>query len=198
MLNEGNLVRVGGTGDSTLLVINQVKPIYVSFTVPRGELRLTLEAVREAADVLGAQDVTFDENVSKVSVVGLGMARQTGVADKAFRALADAGINIQMITTSEIKISVLIRRDEAQAALRALHRAFELETPPPPDDHQVLAATQRRSAADAAEIAERLKGSLEYWDGVTHQHAFSLPKFIRTSIARQTRIVTDANPLIVS
>jgi len=47
-------------------------------------------------------------------------------------------------------------------------------------------------------IADRIKGSLEYWDGVTHQHAFSLPKFIRTAIAKQTRIVTDANPLIVT
>ena len=63
--------------------------------------------------MVGASDVTHDDQVAKVSVVGLGMARQTGVADKMFRALADEGINIQMITTSEIKISVLVDRDSA-------------------------------------------------------------------------------------
>ena len=74
----------------------------------RTSCRPTLEAVQEAAAELGAEGVTHDDSVAKVSVVGLGMAKQTGVAQKMFRALADAGINIQMITTSEIKISVLV------------------------------------------------------------------------------------------
>ncbi len=73
---------------------------------------------------LGAKGVTHDDDVAKVSVVGLGMARQTGVAEKMFRALADAGVNILMITTSEIKISVLVRREQAQMALRVVHQAF--------------------------------------------------------------------------
>ncbi len=64
--------------------------------------------------------MTHDDAVAKVSVVGLGMAQQTGIAEKMFRAVADAGINIQMITTSEIKISVLVQRSESQAALRAV------------------------------------------------------------------------------
>ncbi|MEX0818243.1 MAG: aspartate kinase, partial [Pirellulaceae bacterium] len=102
----------------------------VSFTVPFNELRATLEAVNEAAAVIGAEHVTHDDKVSKVSVVGLGMARQTGVADKMFQALAEAGVNIQMITTSEIKISVLVARDEAQKALRAVHQVFALEQEP--------------------------------------------------------------------
>ena len=71
-----------------------------------------------------------DDELSKVSVVGLGMATQTGVADRMFRALADAGINIEMITTSEIKISVLVKREQALAALRAVHSEFELDRKP--------------------------------------------------------------------
>lgn len=102
----------------------------LSFTVPKNELRATLEAVNEGASVVGADGVTHDDNVSKVSVVGLGMARQTGVADRMFHALANAGVNIQMITTSEIKISVLVARDEAQRALRAVHQVFALEQEP--------------------------------------------------------------------
>jgi len=102
----------------------------VSFTVPRNELDVALEAVREAAKVVGAAAITSDDSVAKVSVVGLGMAKQTGVAQKMFRALADAGINIQMITTSEIKISVLVGRDRSQEALRIVHRAFGLESSP--------------------------------------------------------------------
>lgn len=101
----------------------------VSFTVPRNELEAALEAVREAAALVGAEGITSDDNVAKVSVVGLGMAKQTGVAQKMFRSLADAGINIQMITTSEIKISVLVSRDRAAEALRIVHRAFDLDRP---------------------------------------------------------------------
>ena len=77
---------------------------------------------QEAADELGAEGFSHDDDVSKISVVGLGMATQTGVAERMFRALADAGINILMITTSEIKISVLVARDQAPAALRTVHR----------------------------------------------------------------------------
>src|SRR5262245_56498747 len=102
----------------------------ISFTVPQNELAVALDAVREAAKVVGAQRVTSDDSVAKISVVGLGMARQTGVAQKMFRALADAGINIQMITTSEIKISVLVSRDRSLEALRIVHRAFELDQSP--------------------------------------------------------------------
>jgi aspartate kinase len=102
----------------------------ISFTVPKDELNTALEAVREAAKVVEAEGITSDDSVAKVSVVGLGMAKQTGVAQKMFRALADAGINIQMITTSEIKISVLVSRERSQEALRIVHRVFELERSP--------------------------------------------------------------------
>jgi aspartate kinase len=102
----------------------------ISFTVPKIELRACLEALREAASVTGVSEITHDDQVAKASVVGLGMAKQTGVADKTFRALAEAGVNIQMITTSEIKISVLVAREDGQKALRAMHQAFELGKPP--------------------------------------------------------------------
>lgn len=103
----------------------------ISFTVPEGEIALALEAVDEAISVLGAVTVTHDAQVSKVSVVGRGMARQSGVASRMFRALADHGVNLQMITTSEIKISALIAREHALPALRVVHEAFQLHLPPP-------------------------------------------------------------------
>ncbi len=128
----------------------------VSFTVPKNELRATLQAVEEAAAVVGATQVTHDDNVSKVSVVGLGMAKQTGVADKMFRALADAGVNIQMITTSEIKISVLVARDEAQKALRAVHQVFQLHEEPA--SIAAIEPTPSSPHRDAAAVIKHLRG----------------------------------------
>ncbi len=127
----------------------------ISFTVPKDELEASLEAVRSAAQVVGASGITSDDSVAKVSVVGLGMARQTGVAEKMFSALANAGINIQMITTSEIKISVLVSRDEAPKALRIVHQAFELDKAP-----AVAPAASKSSGSDsdAAAVIARLQG----------------------------------------
>jgi aspartate kinase len=125
----------------------------ISFTVPRNELASTLEVVREAAALLGAGQVLCNEKVAKVSVVGLGMARQTGVADKMFRSLAAAGINIHMISTSEIKISVLVEHDAAQQALRVVHQIFELQRGP----ESVTPLADRRSRVDAAAVAEALQ-----------------------------------------
>jgi aspartate kinase len=127
----------------------------ISFTVPRNELKTCLQAVNEAAKLVGASGVTSDDNVSKVSVVGMGMAKQTGVADRMFRALADAGINIQMITTGEIKISVLVHRDQAQQALRIVHQAFELHKPPA---KPVQPLPPPSEATNAAEVVARLQG----------------------------------------
>ena len=102
----------------------------ISFTVPRGDVPATMEAAQEAATEIGAARVSHDDDVAKISVVGLGMARQTGVAQKMFNALGEAGVNIETITTSEIKISVLVARDQALAALRAVHSAFGLQAEP--------------------------------------------------------------------
>ena len=128
----------------------------ISFTAPRNEVSIAVEAVRNAAMAIGAGEVTTDEKVAKVSVVGLGMANQTGVANKMFRALADAGVNIQMISTSEIKISALVASDAAQNALRAVHRAFELEKPPKPNGNG--ASMSVTPTVSAAEVVERLRG----------------------------------------
>lgn len=101
----------------------------VSFTVAEDDLEETLAVAREAAESVGASGLTHEPHVAKVSVVGLGMRTHTGVAREMFDALAEAGINIQMITTSEIKISVLVDRSRAAEALRVVHRAFELSRP---------------------------------------------------------------------
>jgi aspartate kinase len=102
----------------------------ISFTVLEDDLPKALAASKKAATELGAETVLHDAGLSKVSIVGLGMATQTGVADRMFRALADAKINIEAITTSEIKVSVLVKREQALAALRAVHSEFELDRKP--------------------------------------------------------------------
>jgi aspartate kinase len=128
----------------------------ISFTVLEDDLDKALAAVEEAAEELGAEDFTHDANMAKVSIVGLGMATQTGVADRMFRALADEGINIEAITTSEIKISCLVKRDQAVAALRAVHAEFELDRAP----KDRLAFGDKPVAvkkADAVDIVSRLQ-----------------------------------------
>lgn len=127
----------------------------ISFTVVRDELPYTLQAVSQAAAELGAEGISHDEEVAKVSAVGLGMATQTGVARRMFRALADAGVNIQMITTSEIKISVLVSRDQGLAALRTVHRAFALHEPPPAAETSTIPPP---SNGDARAVVARLHG----------------------------------------
>ena len=99
----------------------------VSFTVAKGDLSETLLAAETAAREIDASGVTHDAEVAKISVVGIGMRTHIGVATAMFEALAVAGINLQMIATSEIKISVLVDRASAVAALRAVHKAFLLD-----------------------------------------------------------------------
>ena len=135
----------------------------ISFTVVRDELPTTLKAVDEAVRELGAEGFTSDENAAKVSVVGQGMASQTGVAERMFRSLADAGINIQMITTSEIKISVLVSREQGQQALRIVHQAFELQKPPTPAKNGSATGAGAAGSAGgkssaAADVVARLQG----------------------------------------
>lgn len=98
----------------------------VSFTVQQDELAETLTAAEEAVRQLGSGTVQHGTNLSKVSVVGGGMQTHTGVAAQMFAALAHAGVNIGMITTSDIKISVLVDRSQAKTALAAVHSGFDL------------------------------------------------------------------------
>lgn len=97
-----------------------------SFTVPRSDYKQTLALFAELQSSLGATEVAGDDTVCKVSVVGMGMRSHVGVASKIFRTLAEEGINIQMISTSEIKVSVLIDEKYMELATRVLHKAFDL------------------------------------------------------------------------
>ena len=96
----------------------------ISFTIPESQLDETMEILRTYVETIGAADAVYDGNVSKVSVVGAGMETHPGVAAQMFEALFDANINIQMISTGEIKISVLIARDDADQAVTAIHKKF--------------------------------------------------------------------------
>ena len=98
----------------------------LSFTVPEGDLEAALEVWRGVKEDLGADDAVSDSNIAKVSVVGVGMKSNAGVAARMFQALADNGINIHMISTSEIKISCVVSQTEAESAVRVLHDAFDL------------------------------------------------------------------------
>ena len=98
----------------------------ISFTVSKDDLETALNIINENNGIIGAEKVIHDENVSKVSVVGAGMTSNPGVAATMFEALYDAGINIQMISTSEIRVSVLIDRKDAENAVRAIHNKFNL------------------------------------------------------------------------
>lgn len=129
----------------------------VSFTVPRNELKSTLQAVESVMDRIGAEGITHDDQVSKVSVVGLNMASQTNVAAKMFRALADANVNIQMITTSEIKISTLVPKAEANTALRAVHQAFDLHKKPSDAKTWSQIKAERDQRADVDALVNRLR-----------------------------------------
>lgn len=100
-----------------------------TFTVHRNDFKRAQSILQEVADELGARQVSGDSKIAKVSIVGVGMRSHAGVATKMFAALSNEGINILMISTSEIKISVVIDEKYLELAVRALHSAFELEKP---------------------------------------------------------------------
>ena len=129
----------------------------LSFTVFSENLPGTLRAVEEAVKELGAEGYSCDENVSKISVVGLGMATRPGVAGMMFRTLAEKGINIDLITTSVIKISVVVARELAQEALRAVHEAFELHVPPPVGDDRAALRVPAPIKPSGTELIARLQ-----------------------------------------
>jgi aspartate kinase len=97
----------------------------LSFTVPSGDLETARKIIREIANEIGAE-TTSDHNIAKISIIGIGMQSHPGVAAKMFSVLSQAGINIEMISTSEIKISCVIHKKEHQEAVRSLHKAFGL------------------------------------------------------------------------
>lgn len=100
-----------------------------TFTVHRNDYTAALEVLENTARELGAREVVGDTKIAKVSIVGVGMRSHAGVASRMFEALAKENINIQMISTSEIKVSVVIEEKYLELAVRALHTAFELDVP---------------------------------------------------------------------
>ena len=131
------------------------KSTTISFTVPKGEIDDAREAVAGVLKELGGDLVPSNDNVSKISVVGLGMAEKSGVANRMFRKLAEGGVNMNLITTSEIKVSALVSRDVARDALRIVHSEFGL------DKIELTPGTEEitpRVALSPEEVIERLHG----------------------------------------
>jgi aspartate kinase len=105
--------------------INKITDL--TFTVARGDLDKAMSLIKPIAKSIGAKDCVSDSTLAKISIVGTGMQNTPGYASGMFRALSEQGINIQLITTSEIKITCIIAEDRAKDAVKALHRAFDLE-----------------------------------------------------------------------
>ena len=101
----------------------------VTFTVPRADLARSVDILEANKDAIGFRRIITDTEVAKISVVGVGMRSHAGVAATMFKTLADRGINIEAISTSEIKVSVLIDEDETELAVRVLHTAYGLDAP---------------------------------------------------------------------
>jgi len=123
----------GPVADANIVVdmiiqnVSQESLTDISFTVPRPDVKKTIEMMRNVVKDIGARELEVKEDIAKVSVVGVGMRSHSGVAVRMFSVLSKEGINIMMISTSEIKISCVIDAKYAELAVRALHRAFELE-----------------------------------------------------------------------
>lgn len=100
----------------------------ISFTLPESDGPVATTALNAVREAIGFESIQLDDQIGKLSLVGAGMKSHPGVSAKLFGALRDAGINIEMITTSEIRISVVTREDSLDAAVRAVHTAFDLDT----------------------------------------------------------------------
>ena len=100
----------------------------ISFTLPIGDIATAEPILKKVGDEVGATGINKDENIVKLSLVGAGMKSSPGIAAKMFRVLADNGVNIEMISTSTIRISVVVERSQLEKAVRALHTAFDLDS----------------------------------------------------------------------
>lgn len=103
----------------------------VTFTVPRADLARAVDIIENLKETIGFNRIITDAQVAKISVVGVGMRSHAGVAAIMFKTLADRAINIEAISTSEIKVSVLIDEDETELAVRVLHSAYGLDSEAP-------------------------------------------------------------------
>jgi aspartate kinase len=100
----------------------------ISFTMPKADMNVAEEIVSNVAKEIGAQGVTHDSEIAKVSLVGAGMKTSPGIAAKMFRVLADHNINIHMISTSTIRVSVVVSSADMESAVTSLHSAFDLDS----------------------------------------------------------------------
>jgi aspartate kinase len=121
------MAKAGVTVDLIIQSIHHDQSNDLAFTVSRSVLPDAVEAARHLATNLGCNEVAFDSNVSKVSITGVGMVGRAGIAAKMFTALAEAGINIQMISTSEIKVSCVVAAEDTDRAIQALTEVFGVE-----------------------------------------------------------------------
>ena len=99
----------------------------LSFTVPRGDLERCLLLLRELTELWSAAELSFEKETAMLSVMGIGLRSHPGVGERMFQALADAGVNVQMVNTSEIRISVVVRTQDAIKAHVALLKTFQLQ-----------------------------------------------------------------------
>jgi aspartate kinase len=99
----------------------------ISFTLPATDGATAIGALQKIQEEIGFESLLFDDQIGKVSLIGAGMRSHPGVTAKFFGAIADAGVNIEMISTSEIRISVIVGQDDVDAAVTAAHRAFDLD-----------------------------------------------------------------------
>jgi aspartate kinase len=99
----------------------------ISFTVNRSELKKAMPILEKVQKELGAKEILSEDKVAKISIIGVGMRSHPGVAAKMFDVLADEGINIEMISTSEIKVACVVREDQLHDAVKALHKAYGLD-----------------------------------------------------------------------
>jgi aspartate kinase len=100
----------------------------ISFTLPRGEGQTAMAALAKLQDVVGYERLGYDDSVGKVSIIGAGMSTSPGISARFFEALSEAGVNIEMISTSEIRVSVVVAETQVEAAVNAAHAAFDLGT----------------------------------------------------------------------
>ena len=121
------LSRVNANIDMIVQSVSHDRHTDISFTVEKGDLRKAYDTAKDVAKRIGARDVLCDEDIAKVSIVGIGMRSHSGVASTCFSVLAKNKINIEMISTSEISISCVIKKQYGKDALKALHAAFGLD-----------------------------------------------------------------------
>jgi len=142
----------------------------VSFTVPQSDLAETLTAADEAIQVIGAGKIQHGTNLSKVSIVGSGMRNHYGVASRMFTILAEANINVGMITTSEIKVTVLVDRDQCDEAVRVIHDGFELDRLPNYDfatnEVQVVEGEAGESPQKMTELEQEIVDQLSHMEDI--------------------------------